>query len=349
MAIHTLTLGREPIKKKLYNSMIDQLYELAKIGEVALWNGRLPDQAQIKTVPGITIRLSNSVVPRLELKINPARVLGGTYADLCALTELELSTVSCKVNLILGMIGADFLFEDMSLTRIDCTEDIELSNASDITDLIGCIRRSALGRGYERIAFDCSHKNYQEKNKHSFRAKCKDICLTVYDKSFQLKEEGLMPSEDIPDRRLRFEVAFENASFQRVLNEHLTGTVLNPDLGEKIMYFSNLSVQLLQKYFKIGVMPGRFMRLDLAIAEIDKSGFSLKTKERMKLFIHEVARNYRYGVDGVIGSCGFTAGQVSYLLKCFQDLDLHPAALPLRSKSAQFPGINEMLAGEIPA
>lgn len=346
MAIHTFTLGREPIKRRGYYHIQHRLYGLADAGEVPLWNGRLPNQIHIKTLPGITLRLSTSKVPRIELKINPARLLGGSYADLCPLTKLDLSKVIEKVDCFLTAIEADFRFEDMCLTRIDCTKDVELSDEGSIVDLLGCIRRSKLGRGYARESFGCAHRNYAEKNRHSFRARCQDICLTVYDKSFQLEEERLMPPEEIPANRLRFEVAFENSSFQRVLP---CATIINPDVGEKILYFSGASVQLLQKYFGLGVMPGRFMRLDLAMTEIEKSDYTQKIKDRMKEFMYAVAREYRHGIDGVDKSSGFTPAQVSYLLKCFQELNLHPAALPRRSKYAQLPSVSQMLDEGIPA
>lgn len=346
MAIHTFTLGREPIRRRDYCHIKRRLYGLSEAGEVPLWNGRIPDQIHIKTLPGITLKLSNSKVPRIELKINPARLLGGSYADLCPLTEFDLLKVIGKVDWFLTAIEADFRFEDMSLTRIDCTMDVDCTNSESPADLIGCIQRSKLGRGYERISFGSEHKNYKEKNKHSFRVRCNDICLTVYDKSFQLKEENLMPKEEIPPNRLRFEVAFENSSFQRVLPD---ATVFNLDVGEKIMHFSGASVRLLQKYFGLGIMPGRFMRFDLAMAEIEKSNYTQKIKERMKQFMHAVAREYKHGVDGVGSDSGFTPAQVSYLLKCFQELDLHPAPLPHRSKCAQFPSISQMLDEGIPA
>lgn len=345
MSIHTFTIGKEPLKKKEFKHIISRLYKLSKTLDTPVQTKKLTNHFHFNIIHGIRIQLSDRVVPRLELKINPAVLLGGSYAELHDFTEATLSQVEDMVNLVLEAIGTDFSFDDMSLSRIDCALDTELPENLLATELIGCIHRTKLGRGYERIQFNHKHKDYHEKNRHSFRAKCRDIALTVYDKSFQLAEEHLMPAEDIPANRLRFEAAFGNASFQRVLNEHLKGTYIDLELGEKIMHFSNLSIQLLRKYFKLGITPGRYVQLSLALEEIDNSDYHQTTKDRMKLFLCEVCAHHRYGMDGAIAKFvsdfGLTTPAINRLLQHFEDINLNPATLPARSMCHQFPSIDD--------
>lgn len=347
MALHTLTLGITGVKKRTYKRIRNQLYHLAQCGYVPLANEGLPPLIYIKSFPGVTLKMLPSPIRRIELKINPSRMFGGSYTDLCDLAETALTDLRHSIDAYLDMIQADFSFSDMCLSRIDCTQDIVLPKALETTDLIDAIKRSKLGRGYERTDFSRDYINHLEKNRHSFRASCEDISLTVYDKGFQLAEEGIMPKEEAPVNRLRFEVAFDRSSFRRVMNEHLQATYADLTTGETIMFFSKFSMNLLQKYFCLGLMPGRYLRLDLANAEIDKSDFSPAIKERMKNFIAEVRKNYRYGVDGAL--CDLSAAKGSYLLKHFQELNLNPATLPMRCKCAQCPSIQELLKGEIPA
>lgn len=349
MALHTLTLGREPLKKKAYKRIVNQLYRLALDGRISVLRKTSPPSYHITSFPGILVKLSHKVVPRLELKINPALMFGGDYSDLYELTSICLNQMTAQVNGLLDLIEANFSFEDMCLTRIDCTQDIRMPESLLSTELIGTIQRTKLGRGYEREQFGRTYQNYVEKNRHSFRAKCKDISLTIYDKSFQLKEEGIMLPEDIPTNRLRLEVAFGRTSFRRVLNEHLDGTYLDLSTGETILFFSKFSIELIQKYFSLGIMPGRFLRLDLAVEEIEKSPYTRTIKERMKKFMIDVRRQYRYGVEGVLAYSGFSAGETNYLLKCFRELDINPAALPMNCKCPQFPNITQLLSGKVPA
>lgn len=349
MPIHTLTIGKQPVKAKQFKHICQYLLSMAQEGAIpSIGNGYLNFQnIHLPGYPGITIRLNKSPFRRIELTLNPTRILGGTYADLYELTKTGLCEILLTVNALLLKIGANFSFQDMCLHRIDCTKDIVLPDAAAASNLIGCLKRSRLGRGYELEQFDHSYQNYTKKNRHSFRARCRDICLTVYDKSFQLEEECIMPPEQIPSNLLRVEAAFDNTSFQRILNEHLCCTTSDLILEKKILYFSNLSIKLLQKYFSIGVMPGRFLRLDVAKEEIENSRYSPAMKERLKQFMYQVRREYKYGVDGVIYSGNFSSGQISYLLDAFQKLNLNPAALPMISTVREIPGIPQLLDEDI--
>ena len=349
MPIHTLTLGKEPLKKKHYRLIKDTLFGLnqSKEAEIDYYKKHYL-QARLPTLRGITLKLSNKIVPRLELTLNPAIMLGGNYSELCDLTDEKLSKIFYSAACLLATVGANFSVSSMSLTRLDCTKDVTLHGDSSVEDVIGCLKRNRLGRGYELVTFAPTCPNSVEKNRHSFRAACKDVSLTVYDKSFQLNEEGLMAPEDIPQNRMRVEVAFENASFQRVLRDHLEATVLDLSLEEKIMYFSNLSVKLIQQYLRIVVMPGRFMRYDAAKAEIEKSRYSPAVKESMVWLLKKVRRHYKAGLDWVIQGCKLTRGQLDYLLKCFRDLDLNPVSLPTSSQNLEFPSIDRMLEERLP-
>lgn len=347
MPIHTLTVGKQPLKANPFKRICQRLFSMAQEGTIpSTGNGYLNFQnIHVIGYAGITIRLSKSPFRRIELIVNPTRILGGTYADLYELTTTAMQEISDVINALLLDIAANFSFSEMCLSRVDCTKDITLPYADLACELIGCLKRSKLGRGYERQSFGCGYKNFAEKNRHSFRASCRDICLTVYEKSFQLKEEKIMPLEKIPPNRLRFEVSFSNASFQRLLQHHLQGTVINQTLEEKILYFSDLSITLLQTYFNRGVMPGRFLRLDAAKAEIENSWYSPATKEEMKRFMYQVRREYKLGVDGALFSSGLSERQSKYLLACFRELDLNPAALPMSSNVREVPSILQMLTG----
>lgn len=351
MALHTLTVGREPLCKRTYKRIKSRLYELFQKGYVSILRRTNPPFYHITTFPGILVKLcrNHDAVRRFELKINPARMFGGDYSGLYELTSMDCTQLITQVDNLLEIIEADFSFEDMCLTRIDCTQDITLPETLQSTELIGAIQRTKLGYGYDREEFGRSYKNYAEKNRHSFRAKCYDISLTIYDKSFQLNEERIMQPESIPPRLLRFEAAFDRAAFRRVLNEHLEGTYIDLSAGQTILSFSKLSLQLLKKYFGLGVMPGRFMRLDIAMREIEKSSYTPAIKRRMQQFMIDVRRQYRHGVEGVLAYGNLSAGESSYLLKCFRDLDLNPAALPMNCKCEQFPSITQLLKGEEPA
>lgn len=346
--LHTFTLGKSPLKRKEYKLMVHRLYELADEGYIPLLGKKLPPQIHIQGWPGITLVLRDKVVSRLELKINPSIMFGGDYTDLAELSKFEVRQIESSVSELLDTLEANFTFDDMCLSRIDCTQDITMPDIILTTEFIRMIQRTKLSRGYKCIEFDSSYQNHIEKNHHSFRARCNDISLTVYDKGFQLAEEGMMFPEDVPINRLRFEVAFDRSSFRRVLNEHLHGSYMDLNTGRIILEFSGLSAKLLREYFHDGITPGRILRLDAALEEIEKSQYTRAIKERLRNFIVDVSGHYRHGVEGALADSGLNSDQKRDLLARFRELDLNPVALPMRCKCVRCPSIDGLLVGEMP-
>ena len=348
MAIHTFTLGTRPLNKKKYRHIRDCLLALMNDSTIEKTKGR-DSQFRMKGFRGITITLNTKTIYRVELTVNPVVLLGGGYADLFTATDETMRMLSDNINALLSQIGSSDSFEDLCLSRIDCTMDVSMPSQESIDELIRCVQQTKLRVGYERESFNNKFRNYREKNKHSFRARCNDVCLTLYDKSFQLQEEEIMRPENIPPNRLRIEAAFYNGSLQRILNDHLDATVFDCQLGTKIMYFSDLSIQLILKYVNLILCPGRYMRFDLAKEEIKKSNFNKLTKELMIAFLYEVSRHHKAGVDGAIMDCKLIRDRADNLLSKFRELDLNPVTLPIRSEVQQLPSIAQLLIEEMSA
>ncbi len=348
MAIHTFTLGTKPLGKKKYRHIRDRLLVLVKDNIIEKTKNH-GSQYRMKGFRGVTITLNTKTIYRIELTVNPVILLGGGYADLFTATDETMRLLSDNINALLSQIGSSDSFEDLCLSRIDCTMDVSMPSQEDIAELIRCVQQTKLRAGYERESFNNKFRDYREKNKHSFRARCNDVCLTIYDKSFQLQEEGIMRREDIPPNRLRIETAFYNGSLQRVLNDHLDATVYDCQLGTKIMYFSDLSIQLILKYVNLILSPGRYMRFDLAKEEIEQSNFKKMTKELMIAFLYEVSRHHKAGVDGAIMDCDLLRDRADPLLSRFRELDLNPVTLPIRSEVQQLPSIAQLMIEEMSA
>ena len=350
MAIHTFTLATPPMKRREYKRVRDQMFSLIMTNPTLC--ARRTDTTlcvKIPTYRGILANLTFFTLPRLELFINPSLLLGGNHADIYSFSEGTISQIEEITNETLSLLSVSTRFHELVLSRIDCTKDVTLDHSDDVVGLIRCIQRTELNHGYEHIRFDKSSANYRERNQHSFRARCRDVTLTIYDKTFQLNEQMLMPSEEVPQNRLRIEAAFGNGSFQRILNEHCQATIFN-DLGHRIEYFSNLSIELIQRQFKTTITPGRYLRIDRAVEEIELSPFLVSTKQKMIDFIYLVSRCNRYGIAGAIVAMqkrGLTERQTNYLMGCFREINLNPATLPLKSPCAELPSVSELI-GQVP-
>lgn len=191
-------------------------------------------------------------------------------------------------------------------------------------------------------------------NRHSFRMACNDVCLTIYDKTYQLMNEELMDADNIPLGRLRFEAAFLNPAFQRLFARYGGGVLVDNADGEgkagtKIIWFSNISLRLLQDYFGQHMTPGQYLRKNLAVQRIDCGRFSARTKQRMKMLLSEVAQCHKGGISAALKNLegeGFSENELRYLLRCFEKINLNPATINGSTGYQVFPSIAELLSNE---
>ena len=275
-------------------------------------------------------------------------MLGGGYLDLCRITLETFERCAAIIDSALDLLKIGLTCSQLILSRIDCTVDIDFPYENGIVDFLGCVRHTKLAGGYQALQFPPNFENYEEKNLHSFRIACGDVCLTAYDKSYQLLEEGLMNPTEIPSDRLRLEAAFTNGAFQRLFSRY--GRCVTFDtLGKRIVWFSDMSVKLLREYFEKKLTPGEYLRFDLAIDRINQSTFTLKTKDRMKDFLYEVSRHHKTGIPGAIAAFqerGFSTRKMNYILDCFESLDLNSATICSTSKFECFPSISALPYGK---
>lgn len=352
--IHTLQLVTPPLSFRRYRRIENCVYEHARQGLCKI----VKHQENLlcfllPSCPGLRLCLNNLTIPHMTLTVNPAIILGGGYHDLCSLT----SECLCKCIEIISSVFQEFdvgvSTDQLILSRIDCTVDITFPKENALATFIACIQRTNLPRGYHIERFGKQYSNHKEMNRHSFRMACNDVSLTIYDKTFQLMNEGLMEEGSIPPDRLRFEVAFSNSAFQRLFAKYGDGIFLDSPsehgTATVIIGFSKLSLRLLQDYFGLHMTPGQYLRGDLALQRIDSGRFSAKVKERMKVLLAEVARCHKGGIGVALkhlAEDGFSRNELQHLLKCFEKINLNPATINGAAGYEIFPSVAELLSHE---
>ena len=352
--IHTFQLVTPPLSFKRYQHIEDCVYERARLGLCKIVKHQknllifiLPRH------PGLRLCLNSLTVPHIGMRVNPAIILGGGYHDLCSLTPESLCVCMKLIYSILQEFEVGFATDQLILSRIDCTVDVKFPKENALEAFISCIQRTDLPRGYHIERFHKRYPNHKEMNRHSFRVACNDVCLTIYDKTFQLMNEELMDEGSIPPDRLRFEAAFCNPAFQRLFAKYGDGIFLDGsnehEAATVIIGFSNLSLRIIQDYFGQHMTPGQYWRGDLALQRIDSGPFSAKVKSRMKLLLAEVARCHKGGIGAALKNLegdGFNRNELQYLLRCFEKIDLNPATIKGSSGHEAFPSVAELLSDE---
>ena len=350
MAIHTLQLVSKPLSLQRHRRCVNQIFELAREKEcypVYNKNGTLA--FKMRDCKGIIVAIMEYMIPHITITINPSILLGGKYDDLCEITAVNFEYCAGMIDEVLAQLKINLTCSQLILSRIDCTVDIAFPSEAEIMEYIFCLKRTELAPAYKTHEFDPSaDERNAERNQHSFRVACQDVSLTVYDKSYQLADQGLMLENEIPPNRLRVEAAFESGAFQRLFYRYGKFTLYDTT-KEKIVWFSEMSVRLLEDYFRRTLAPGDYLRFDLAVRKIEESNFSRKKKERMLGFLHQVVRCHKNGVRKAIRRFkerGYSSSQVKGVLNSFQEIGLNPVTIHNDSTLERFPCIPEMLMGK---
>lgn len=350
--IHTFELITPSMNYAAYSKIESRVYDYIKQGTCQI--ARRNERSLFFTLPhdpGVRICLHNATVPYAVFIVNPSVMLGGGYADLYRLSSKRLATCLTRLSFIMEKLDLGFSAKQLILSRIDCTTDVKFPRGIALDEFLSCVRRTKLPHGYHIERFPTFIPDHKELNRRSFRMNCKDISLTIYDKSFQLENEGLTGETDTSYQLLRFEAAFHNSAFQRLLLKYEGDFPSVPVAGENttetlILWFSNLSLRLLQDYFGTHMTPGQYLRGDLALQRIDAGPFSEKVRERMKVLLYEVSRCHQGGLEKaleVLETSGLSQNELQYLLKCFQIINLNPAAIRGSTGYQMFPSILDLL------
>lgn len=348
MPIHTMMMTTPSLCFQEYKRLCKKAYELIQKKHYRMIEN---SEKRLGICPtarrGLCFYINNDRVPRVEVFINPSVLLGGSFTNLY-IPEGDggiESFIFC-VNELLREVGLKQTFDELYLSRIDCTRDITFPNEGSMVEFLRCIQKTRLTRDYEAVRFDKRFQNFKELNRHSSRARCDDIMLTAYDKSYQLLEQELLPEDQIPPNLLRVEADFKNSSFQR-LRKTYNDCIMYNDNGSKILWFSQMSGRLLRDYFGRALTPGRYLRGDLALRVIDESGVSSKLKDRMKWVVYKVGQCHRNRLEGALKQmkeAGFSDAQAFWTLNAFEEIGLNPATIHGDCGYLEFPSLQELLS-----
>ena len=348
MPLHTIQVTSPTISYQTYSRILKRLFALTQQGAYRVtYKTNTSIGFQKADCPGILINLvAQDNLAYFILRLNPSVLFGRGYDALCTFDETSLFQLEEMVNNLLAEINCpkELSFSTLFLNRVDCTSDIQFPYSNGISEFIHCIQRTKVPRDYQVVRYHRDAPNAEERNRHSFRIQCEDISLTLYDKSFQLSSEGLMPEDEIPQNRLRAEAAFSGHAFPRLFYE--AGEQPTQSIQKKLLWFSDRSNDLLHRYFGQKMMPGRFLRGDLALQKIQASPFSGKLKGRMETFLYEVSRCHRNGVSKALSQMskdGLSRDQIHHMLEAFRKLDLNPVTIRGNSGFLEFPSLQQII------
>jgi hypothetical protein len=253
--------------------------------------------------------------------------------------------VNEELNKILEEIEANFTLNDMILSRIDLCVNVETESERIVDAYLRVFKKCRLPYSYKIMTFSKDYINYKKKNQKSFRATNQGSTLTIYDKTYQIREEKLDASLDFTESYVvRIEVELKRSELAYIIKDILLidDTILNEELLYVIGENSKL---ILTEYLSKFFLKGEYLTYDNAKKIVESSDYKKKIKRRMKLLLEKVSecKNMNAAINKIREYETLNNYQIKNLIDRFDELDINPVTLCNSEDIKWLPSIYELL------
>ena len=165
----------------------------------------------------------------LRVAVNPRKLIdpNSSYLGILPPTEESVQDVSKMFFVVLKDSGLPCVLDAYQLSRVDLCVNIRCDSTALFKELLRVTRKLPTPPKYERAEFKSEDRRAANKyNKHHVTLKHKTRELVIYDKTYQIMENGLLLDEEkLPKGVLRFEVHEQRERISKVEKELGTSSV----------------------------------------------------------------------------------------------------------------------------
>ena len=346
-SIHTFELSKK-VTNNDYKRMRDRLYCQRPKGEIyrdRAWQGEGErHRCRWFQQSGLRISLEKDVHGQistcyLRIAVNPRKLIGpnSSYLGILPPTEESVQDVSKMFFVVLKDSGLPCVLDAYQLSRVDLCVNIRCDSTALFKESLRVTRKLPTPPKYERAIFKSADRKAASKyNRHHITLKHKSRELVIYDKTYQIMENGLLLDEEkLPKGVLRFEVHELRERISKVEKELGTSSVTS-----LLCHYIKQSERIITGCFRRAYPDEKFMPPDslerLVCAEADKS-----LQEGMLRLVELMVRlkTLEKGVRKIENE-GYGAAAI---LSQFAKLGVSP--IPLRKKfcARSMPGVATLL------
>lgn len=278
----------------------------------------------------------------VRLIINPRKLIDPECSYIGILPPEESSVKRLKK--VFRKLFEDTVFENdlnsYQLTRADLCTNIRCDSRKLFRELVRVLRKLPTPPKYERKQYKHRDKKKANRyNKHYLRFHCGTHELVIYDKTYQMRDSGLVIGyENLPEGVLRFEVHCERA-YLREVEKGLDG----PDTDELLWQLIQESEGRVVKHFARCFSDVRFAQAEELERLIKQSTFKKENKEVMLQLITRLQRTQ--SVDRALERLEKDGYDTSGVLDRFDKLGVSPIPLRKNFCAKELPGPVELLRG----
>lgn len=346
-SIHTFEVTKK-LSGKEYRKLVDETYCRCPPGQIyrdKTWQGA-GERHRCKWFQREGLRISfeqdihHQVVScRLRIAVNPRKLIdpNSSYVGILPPTEESVGAVSKACFIALKKSGLPCVLDAYQLSRVDLCVNVRCDSTALFKELLRVTRKLPTPPKYERVMFeDKDKKRASRYNKHHITLKHKSRKLVLYDKTYQILENGLLLDEEkLPKGVLRFEVHELRERVSKMEKKLGTSSVTS-----LLCHYIKQSERIITGCFRRAYPDEKFMPPDglerLVCAEADKS-----LQEGMLRLVELMVRlkTLEKGVRKIENE-GYGAAAI---LSQFAKLGVSP--IPLRKKfcARSMPGVATLL------
>ena len=353
-SIHTFELSRR-ITANEYCSMREKLYRQQEASGKKGWMYRDSYGNHICTFyakHGIrSIKLEHNQTADtyfVRIVVNPRKLIDPECSYIGILPPKKSSIK--KLKKASKKLFVDTVFENdlnsYQLTRVDLCTNIRCDSEKLFRELVRVLRKLPTPPKYERKQYKHADKKKANRyNKHYLRFHCGTHELVIYDKTYQMRDNGLVVGyENLPEGVLRFEVHCERAYLREVEKE--SGVTATDALLWQLIEESE---ERIVKHFARCFSEVRFAQTEELERLIKYSTFRKENKEVMLQLVTRLQRTQ--SVDKALEKLEKDCYDTSGVLDRFDKLGVSPIPLWRNFCAEELPGpvrlLRDVSSGEV--
>ncbi len=341
-SIHTFEISRK-LTKSEWNYCKGKLYDQNKISPKICIYQESKGVHRVSQYEKYGLRITlehahdqeNSRGYYVRMIVNPRKVIdpNASYIGIFPPEKSSIIELQAAFHALLKSSAFNDQLDDYYLSRVDLCVNIRCDHKKIFREVVRVLRKLPTPPKYKRVSRKEKDKKKANKyNKHYIKFQCGTHSLVIYDKTYQVTEQGLQVDyEDLPEGVLRFEVQYQR-SVLRGLEKKL-GTD-NP--SELLWYLMQKSEKRICKHFEQCFADVQFCQIEEIEKRITGSKYEDEAKQTMLELTHRMQR--KQSVDQVLEEIRSEGFLVEDLLRKVHKLGFSPIPLWKNFCAQQIPG-----------
>lgn len=260
----------------------------------------------------------------INLIVNPRKLIDPKSSYIGILPPKNKSVDSLKSKFFDLFEGSVFEndIDSYMLKRVDLCTNVRCDNKKIFREIVRVIRKLPTPPKYNRKLSTKEDKKQRNKiNKHTLRFSCGTHTLVIYDKTFQISDQGIKTDyETLPEGVLRFEVQYKRKMIRDLENE--TDTSKPSKLLWKLIQESE---NRMIKHFSQCIADVSFCQLEEILRRIDNSHYKPEDKDAMRKLAKMMQR--KQNVDAALDEMEDLGYETNRVLSRFTKLSISPVPL----------------------